>query len=123
KRREDPRLVTGRGDFVDDLKIPFTTHAAFVRSPQPHPRVLGIDASAAKKLKGVLAVYTGKDLVAGGVKPIPVGWLLPNIKVPAFHALAVDRVRYMGQPVAVVIAETPYLANDAADLVAVDYDV
>src|SRR6267142_1156106 len=121
KRREDPRLVTGKGNFVDDLKVPFTTHAVFVRSPHAHARINGIDASAAKKLKGVLAIYTGKDLVAGGVKPIPVGWLLPGLKVPAFHPLAVDRVRFMGQPVAVVIAETAYLARDAAELVEVEY--
>src|SRR5256885_5940222 len=122
KRREDPRFITGKGTYVDDVRVPGTTYAAFVRSPHANARVSRIDASAAKKLKGVLAVYTGKDLVAGGVKPIPVGWLLPGLKVPAFHPLAVDRVRFMGQPVAVVIAETPYLACDAADLVEVDYD-
>src|SRR5438105_11725482 len=122
KRREDPRLVTGKGNFVDDLKIPFTTHAAFVRSPHAHAKIGKIDASAAKKMKGVLAVYTGKDLVAGGVKPIPVGWLLPGLKVPAHHPLAVDRARHMGEAVAVVIAETPYIARDAAELVEVDYD-
>src|SRR4051812_2248323 len=122
KRREDPRLVTGKGNFADDLKVPFTTHAVFVRSPHANAKIGRIDASAAKKLKGVLAVYTGKDLEAGGVKPIPVGWLLPGLKVPAFHPLAIDRVRFMGQPVAVVIAETPYLARDAAELIEVDYD-
>src|SRR5258708_4517291 len=123
KRREDPRLITGKGNYVDDVKVPFTTYAAFVRSPLAHARIKGIDAGAAKKLKGVLAVYAGKDLVAGGVKPIPVGWLLPNIKVPAFYPLAVDRVRHMGQAVAVVIAETPYIATDAAELVEVDYEL
>src|SRR5437870_6196302 len=122
KRREDQRLITGKGAFVDDVRIPGTTYAAFVRSPHAHAKIARIDATAARKLKGVLAVYTGKDLVAGGVKPIPVGWLLPGLKVPAFHPLAVDRVRFMGQPVAVVIAETPYLARDAAELVEVDYD-
>ena len=122
KRREDPRLVTGKGNFVDDLKIPFTTHAAFVRSPHAHARIVKIDAAAAKKAPGVLAVYTGKDLVAGGVKPIPVGWLLPNIKVPAHYPLAVDKARHMGEPVAVVIAETPFAARDAAELVEVDYE-
>src|SRR5205085_8466990 len=101
KRREDPRLVTGKGTFVDDVKIPGTTHAAFVRSPHAHARINSIDVAAAKKLKAVLAVYTGKDLVAGGVKPIPVGWLIPNMKIPAHHPLAVDRARYMGDAVAV----------------------
>src|SRR5260370_33171926 len=123
KRREDQRLITGKGNFVDDVKIPFTTHAAFVRSPHAHARINKIDARTAKAMKGVLAVYTGKDLLSAGVKPIPVGWLLPGIKVPAHHPLAVDRVRYMGDAVAVVVAETPYIARDAAELVEVDYDV
>jgi carbon-monoxide dehydrogenase large subunit len=123
KRREDPRLVTGKGAFVDDLKIPFTTHAAFVRSPHAHAKIGKIDASAARAMKGVLAVYTGKDMLDSGVKPIPVGWLLPGIKVPAHYPLAVDRARYMGDAVAVVIAESPYIARDAAERIEVDYDV
>src|SRR6202521_797679 len=105
KRREDPRLITGKGNYVDDVKVPGTTHAAFVRSPHAHARIRGIDASAARKLKGVIAVYTGKDLVSGGVKPIPVGWLLPNIKIPPHLPLAVDKARYMGDAVALVVAE------------------
>src|SRR5258708_32857463 len=96
KRREDPRFITGKGNYVDDVKVPFTTYAAFVRSPLAHARIRGIDAGAAKKLKGVLAVYTGKDLVAGGAKPIPVGGPLPNIHVPAVHALALDPARPTG---------------------------
>jgi len=122
KRREDPRFITGRGTFVDDVRIPGTTCAAFVRSPHAHAKIKSIDASAAKKLKGVLAVYTGKDLVDSGVKPIPVGWLLPGLKIPPRHALAVDRARYMGEAVAVVIAENPYVARDAVDLIEVDYE-
>src|SRR6266446_2023490 len=117
KRREDPRFITGRGTFVDDVRIPGTTCAAFVRSPHAHAKIKSIDASAAKKLKGVLAVYTGKDLVDSGVKPIPVGWLLPGLKIPPRLALAVDRARYMGEAVAVVIAENPYVARDAVDLI------
>ncbi len=66
KRREDPRLITGKGNYVDDVRLPGTLHAAFVRSPHAHARIRGIDATAAKKLKGVTAVYTGKDL--GGVR-------------------------------------------------------
>ena len=122
KRREDPRLITGKGQFVDDVRLPGTLHAAFVRSPHAHARIRSIDAGAAKKLKGVVAVYTGKELVASGVKPIPVGWLIPNMKVPAHHPLAVDRARYMGDAVAVVIADSPYVARDAAELVEVDYE-
>ncbi|TMB37091.1 MAG: xanthine dehydrogenase family protein molybdopterin-binding subunit, partial [Deltaproteobacteria bacterium] len=122
KRREDPRLITGKGTYVDDVKLPGTTHAAFVRSPHAHARIKSIDTTAARNSKGVVAVYTGKDLVAGGVKPLPVGWLLPDIKIPPYNVLAVDKARYMGDAVAVVIAETPYLARDAADLVEVDYE-
>src|SRR5919198_3723367 len=122
KRKEDPRFITGKGNYVDDVKIPGTTYAAFVRSPLAHARVRGIDTSAAKQAPGVLAVFTGKDLVDGGVKSLPVGWLLPKIKLPQPLPLAVDRARYMGDAVAVVIAETPYLARDAAELVEVDYE-
>src|SRR6059058_1388877 len=122
KRREDPRLITGKGQFVDDVRVPGTTYAAFIRSPHAHARIARIDATAAKKLQGVVAVYTGKDLVDGGVKPIPTGWLIPGIKIPAHYPLAVDRARYMGDAVAVVIAESPYIARDAADLVDVDYE-
>ena len=123
KRREDARLLTGKGAFVDDLKIPFTTHAAFVRSPHAHAKINKIDLTAARAMKGVIAIYTGKDLKDSGVKPIPVGWLLPGIKVPAHYPLAVDKVRHMGDAVALVIAETVYIARDAAELVEVDYEV
>jgi aerobic carbon-monoxide dehydrogenase large subunit len=123
KRREDPRLITGRGNYVDDVKVPFCTYAAFVRSPHAHAKISSIDSSAARAMKGVLAVYTGKDLADGGIKPIPVGWLLPDIKVPAHYPLAVGKARFMGEAVAVVIAENPYLARDAAELVEVDYEV
>ncbi|HZX95129.1 MAG TPA: molybdopterin cofactor-binding domain-containing protein [Myxococcales bacterium] len=122
KRREDPRLITGKGAYVDDVRIPGTLTAAFVRSPHAHARIVSIDASAAKQLKGVRAVYTGKDLVDSGVKPIPTGWLIPNMKIPAHYPLAVDRARYMGDAVAVVIADSPYAARDAAELVAVEYE-
>ncbi|GAC1593792.1 MAG: molybdopterin-dependent oxidoreductase [Myxococcales bacterium] len=123
KRREDPRLITGKGNYVDDVKLPGTTYACFVRSPHAHARIRSIDAAAARKIKGVVAVYTGKDLIEGGMKPIPVGWLLPNIKIPAHQPLAADKARYMGDAVAVVIAESPYIAKDAAETVEVDYDV
>src|SRR2546423_12661876 len=78
KRREDPRLITGKGVYVDDVKLPGTTYASFVRSPHAHARIEKIDSTAARKVPGVVAVYTGKELSAGGVKSLPVGWLLPN---------------------------------------------
>src|SRR5207253_2639826 len=122
KRREDPRLITGKGVYVDDVKLPATTYASFVRSPHAHARIKAIDSSAARKLPGVVAVYTGKELSAGGVKSLPVEWFLPTINLPPHLPLAVDRARYMGDAVAVVIAESPYVARDAADLVDVDYE-
>src|SRR5436853_432071 len=122
KRREDPRFITGKGTYVHDVRVPGTTYAAFVRSPHAHARIVRINLEPAKNLKSVVAAYTGKEMVASGVKPIPVGWLIPNMKIPAHCPLAVDRARYMGDAVAVVIAESPYVARDAADLVEVDYE-
>jgi carbon-monoxide dehydrogenase large subunit len=122
KRREDPRLITGRGRFTDDIRLPGTLHAVFVRSPHAHARIRGIDVSAARAHPGVVAVYTGRDLADGGVNPIPTGWLLEGLKPGERRALAVDRVRYVGEAVAVVIADSPYTARDAAELVEVDYE-
>ncbi|HZW89499.1 MAG TPA: molybdopterin cofactor-binding domain-containing protein [Myxococcaceae bacterium] len=122
RRREDPRFLTGRGTFTDDVKLPGTQHAFFVRSPLAHARVVNIDASRALAHSGVRAVFTGKDLAEGGVNPIPVGWLLPGIKTPEFRAIAVDRVRHVGEAVAVVVAESAAIARDAAELVQVDYE-
>src|SRR5438309_6878670 len=121
KRREDPRFITGRGTYVDDVKLPGTTHAVFVRSPHAHARIKKIDTTAAAKHPGVVAVFTGKDMT--GVNSLPCGWLLPDLKVPPHMPLATDATRYVGDPVAIVIAETLTAALDAAELVAVDWDV
>jgi carbon-monoxide dehydrogenase large subunit len=123
KRREDPRFITGKGNYVDDIKLPNMTYASFVRSPHAHARIRGIDASAAKAIPGVLAVYTGKDLADAKVGSLPCGWLLPGIKVPPHLPIAADKARYMGDAVAVVIAESAYLAKDGAERVEVDYEV
>jgi aerobic carbon-monoxide dehydrogenase large subunit len=122
KRREDPRFLTGKGVYTDDVKLPGTTFAAFVRSPYAHARVRGVDASAAREHPGVVAVFTGEDLKTAGVGPMPVGWLLPNLKIAERRVLATDTVRYVGEAVAVVIAESAYVARDAADLVQVQYE-
>jgi carbon-monoxide dehydrogenase large subunit len=122
KRREDPRFITGRGLYTDDVKIPGTTHAAFVRSPYAHARVRGVDASAARAHPGVRAVFTGRDLLDGGVNPLPVGWLLPDLKIGQRRPMAADVVRHVGEAVAVVIADTPFAAKDAVELVQVDYE-
>ena len=123
KRREDASLITGQGKYTDDFTLPHMCHAVIVRSPYAHAKIKSIDASAALALDGVLAVYTGQDIVDsehGG--HVPVGWLLPNLKAVAHPILATERVRHVGDGVAVVLAENRYLARDAADLVEVDYE-
>ncbi|HEX5077285.1 MAG TPA: molybdopterin cofactor-binding domain-containing protein, partial [Gemmatimonadaceae bacterium] len=97
-------------------------HAAFVRSPHAHAGIRSIDLDAARGHPGVVGVYTGTDLVEAGVNGIPVGWLLPDLKPSNHHAIAVDKVHYVGEAVAVVVADSPYAARDAAELVVVEYD-
>ena len=120
KRREDPRFITGRGSYVDDVKVPGTTYAAFVRSPHAHARIKRIDSAAAAKHPGVVAIFTGADMT--GVNSLPCGWLLPELKVPPHMPLASDAARYVGDPVAVVIAETQDAALDAVDMVKVTWE-
>jgi carbon-monoxide dehydrogenase large subunit len=123
KRREDPRLITGKGMYTDDFKLPGMLHMVILRSPYAHARITSLDVSKAKQLPGVHAVLTGKDLV-GKVNPIPTAWLIPNsdLKTPAYPALATDHVRYTGDAVAAVVAETPAIARDARDLIDVNYE-
>src|SRR5688572_7058545 len=89
KRREDPRLITGQGRFVDDLQLPGLLYLTLLRSPHAHARIVSVDASAARALPGVAAVYSGRDLV-GSVFDLPCGWVLPDIKMPPHHPVAVD---------------------------------
>ncbi len=123
RRREDPRLITGQGKYTDDMVLPGMVHMAFVRSPYAHAHIKSIDTSSAKAAPGVVAVYTGEDLV--GLGTVPCAWLIPNsdLKTPAHPALAKDKVRYVGDGVAIVIAENRYQAQDAAELVQVEYEV
>src|SRR5690348_3297816 len=123
RRREDPRLITGQATYTDDLRLPGMVHACIVRSPHAHARITRIDADAARRHPGVVAVFTGRDL-EGKLNPIPTAWLIPNsdLKTPPHPALAVDRVRYAGDGVAVVVADAPYTARDAAALVREDYE-
>src|SRR6059036_3270598 len=121
KRREDPRFITGRGNYTDDLKLPGMTYAAFVRSPHAHAKIRKIDVAKAKAHPGVVAIFTGKDLT--GVNSLPCGWLLPDLKVPPHPPLAVDTVRYVGDPVAIVIAESQDAALDAAEKLKVDWEI
>ena len=118
KRREDPRLIQGRGTYVDDVKIPGMQHLAFKRSDVAHGRIRSIDTDAARAMEGVEAVFTGKE-IAGLVQPLPVGTPFP---APVHHAIAVDVVRYAGEAVAVVVASDRYVARDAADAIVVEYE-
>jgi carbon-monoxide dehydrogenase large subunit len=120
RRVEDRRLLTGRGRFVDDVRLPGMLHAAFVRSPHAHARLLGVDTSEALAVPGVQAVLTDADLRALVADLDPTQ--MPNLVAPAHPALAREKVRFVGEPVAVVIAESRYLAEDAAAVVEVLYD-
>ncbi len=127
KRIEDEGLLKGVGRFADDFAPADHTHIRFLRSPHAHARILAIDASAALAAPGVLAVHTGAELAEAGVKPIP---LAPIFKrpdgspgaSPPRPALAVGIARFVGEPVAAVVAETAEAAKDALDLIEVDYE-
>ena len=123
RRREDPRLLRGRGRYVDDIDLRHQLHAAFVRSPHAHARVTSIDASAALERPGVRAVFTGADLV-GEVGQAPMVWHPKDteIRVPDSWPLLRDRVACVGAPVALVLADRRYEAEDAAEAVEVGYE-
>ncbi len=118
KRREDPRLIQGLGTYVDDVKIVGLRHAAFKRSDVAHGRIRSIDTAAAEAMDGVEAVFTGAQ-IAEFLDPMPIGTPFPS---PEHRAVATDVVRYVGEPVAVVVAAGRYAARDAADAIVVDYD-
>ncbi len=123
RRREDPALITGKGKYSDDIKRPNMAYAAMVRSPYAHARIRSIDTAAAAAAEGVIGVFTHQEVEDSGTAgAIPVGWLLPDMKIPGHPMLAGDTVRYAGDAVAVVVAENRYAARDAVDLVYVDYD-
>jgi carbon-monoxide dehydrogenase large subunit len=121
RRKEDPPLIQGRGNFVDDITVSGVLHAAFVRSPEAHARITSIDTSAALARAGVEAVFTGKDLdLESG---LPLAWVPPGveIKAPTHWPLAKDVVKHVGDPVAVVIGTDRYAVVDAAEDIIVDY--
>ena len=124
RRKEDARFLTGRGTYTDDINRPGQVHAFILRSPHAHAEIKGIDTAKAKAAPGVLAVYTGADMQVGG---LPCGWLIHSkdgspMAEPPHPVLAQGKVRHIGDPVAVVIAETRAEAKDAAELIAVDYN-
>src|SRR5262245_10768174 len=130
KRREDPRFITGRGRYVDDVRLAGMTYAAFVRSPHAHARIRGIDVTRAKTHPGVVAVFTGKDMT--GVNGLPCGWdlrkdknipgVVQDLVMPPHMPLSSDEARHVGDPVAVVIADSQAAALDGAELVGVDWE-
>ena len=136
RRREDLRLVTGKGNYTDDVSLPGQAYAAMVRSPHAHARIRGIDTAAALAVPGVLAVLTGRDLVADGLKPIPHKvWsqhpaevmLAPRGNFKTFTAphypLPPDKVRFVGEAVAMVVAKSIGAAKDGAESVVIDYEM
>ncbi|MGH6764445.1 MAG: xanthine dehydrogenase family protein molybdopterin-binding subunit, partial [Bradyrhizobium sp.] len=126
-RKEDKRFITGKGRYVDDIRLHGMTYAAFVRSPHPNAKVKSVNTAAALKLPGVVAVLTGKELVEDKIGNLICGWMIHSkdgspMKMGAWPAMAPDTVRFVGQAVAVVIAETRNQARDGAEAVAVDYE-
>src|SRR4051812_25390148 len=120
RRKEDYRYLTGRGRYVADITLPHMLHAALVRSPFAHARVTRIDTSAAQALPGGVAVVTASDL-EGSVRPIQGEARYPGFRSPDWPILAGDVVRYQGEPVVAVVATSPYVAEDAAALVEIDF--
>ncbi|HSV17981.1 MAG TPA: xanthine dehydrogenase family protein molybdopterin-binding subunit [Casimicrobiaceae bacterium] len=125
RRKEDMRFLTGNGQYTDDVVLANQTHAYFLRSPHAHANIRGIDTSAALRAPGVVAVYTAADLA--GVNGLPCGWLITGtdgkpMNEPPHPVLASGKVRYVGDPVALVVAESAHAAKDAAELIDVDYE-
>jgi len=125
-RKEDKRFITGAGRYVDDMVVPGMKHAAFVRSPYAHAQIRKIDVKAAQAMPGVIAVLTGRELKADGIGNLICGWMIHSkdgspMKMGAWSPLAVDKVRYVGDAVAIVVAETKGQARDAAEAVEVAY--
>ena len=120
KRREDHRLLTGAGSYVDDMRPPGCVHVALLRSPHAHARIARLDVEAARRAPRVLLVVTGKD--TAHLAPMPVNRLMPDMRVPPHPILAEDSVHSTGIPVAAVVAEDVYAAYDALDLIQVEYE-
>ena len=126
-RKEDLRFITGQGRYTDDVVLTDQAYAVFVRSPIAHARVTNVDVSVAAGMPGVRRVLTGSDYAASGLGTLMCGWMVHDrdgneMKAGVHPPLAVDKVRYVGDPVAVVIADTRQMAKDAAEMVDVDYE-
>jgi carbon-monoxide dehydrogenase large subunit len=128
KRKEDLRFITGAGRYTDDISVPHQAFACFVRSPHAHATIGAIDTTAAAGMPGVLGVFTGEDVAADGLGGLICGWMVKSkdgspMKAGPHPILAHGKVRYVGDHVAVVVAETLQQARDAAEMVNVDYGV
>ena len=128
RRKEDHRFITGKGQYTDDINRPGQTHAYFLRSPHAHANVKSIDIARAKAMPGVVAIYTGDDVAADKVGGLICGWMIHSkdgtpMRAGPHPILAQGKVRYVGDHVAVVIAETLAQAKDAAEAIVVDYEV
>ena len=121
KRREDPRLITGQGNYVDDIKLVGMLHAAFVRSPRAHANIKSVETSRASAREGVLDVFTGAELQEE-LGELILGWILPEQKQTTHPPMAFDTVRFVGESVAVVVADSAEAAVEGAELVDVDYE-
>lgn len=122
RRKEDPRFITGTGQYVDDIVLPGMQYVAILRSPHAHARITSIDVSRALAMSGVSCAFTGQDLAEAGVGNVPCGWVLPDMVIPEHPPLAVNKVRFQGDAVAAVVAESRALAEDAIELIEVDYE-
>lgn len=127
RRKEDYRFLTGAGQYTDDVQMDGQTYAYFVRSPYAHARIRGYRLDAARQAPGVVGIFTGEDIKRAGIGGLPCGWLITDVhgqpmKEPPHPVLAIDTVRYVGDQVALVIAQTLAQARDAAELVDVDYE-
>ena len=127
RRVEDDALLAGKGRFADDVDAPGEAHVAFLRSPHPHARIVAIDTATAAALPGVIAIFTGDDLVRAGVKPLPLSADFRRADgsptaTPPRHALAVDFVRHVGETVVAVVAATRTSAQDAVEAIDIRYD-
>src|SRR6202008_2109480 len=121
RRREDFKFVTGKGRYTDDIKAAGMLHLAVLRSPHAHANIRQIDLTAAKAARGGRLVLSGGDL-AGKIGSIVPNWIIPGTKVPDRPVVAIHRVRFVGECVALVIAETQAMAHDAIGLIDVDYE-
>ncbi|HYS47959.1 MAG TPA: xanthine dehydrogenase family protein molybdopterin-binding subunit, partial [Xanthobacteraceae bacterium] len=128
RRKEDQRFITGKGHYTDDINRPGQAHAYFVRSPHAHAKIKNIDAGAAAGMPGVLAVLTGAELAADKIGNLICGWMIHSkdgspMKMAPHPAIARDKACFVGDPVAVAIAETAAQARDASEKIAIDYEV